>query len=598
MGVQLLETISEIEAAFDVNSLCYKNLCVWPWIRLTIIRHLRCHNAQISATAQKEIEGHYCHCVLPDESQLVDLAQYKNTDYMFFTRHSEHNIGIEGKYYAPLVDPYIEMIKDKHTFLKVERNTRFVKDTSPRYIPTVFLKNSSRRFDYPVNKDNITNFACLCEYVRSLCGVELCEAEIIHTANKIEQYRFYFLDLLRQIQPKAVLLVCWYGDIVMGLIWACKDMGIISVDLQHGITSKEPSTEGWSRIPTDGYELLPDIFHVWGKAFKDSADKKRPAGCCHHQAMVGGNAWMRKVIQAAPAIDGVNEDFFEYLKQKEKIILVTLQQPGPLPRHLLEAMKCLPSNWLWLMRCHPVFGKGESGNISDSLSSHDICNYEVDNTTQQPLFTLLKYAHHHLTSHSATSFEALLYGVPTTLFSSDGYYYFKEYIDAGFFNYASSADALIRFLNLDYDKTSVKKLSEYFFQMDENSGREALEGILRGSSGRRIGPISGNYRTKSCNEVGELFFNNDDFQKAACSFQNAIASNPTNTEAYNNLGGLCWHLGKAEDAAKCIEAALKINPGDERSLHNYHELLKAVNRPQRPAIARSYFGEHARSYTG
>ena len=62
--------------------------------------------------------------------------------------------------------------------------------------------------------------------------------------------------------------------------------------------------------------------------------------------------------------------------------------------------------------------------------------------------------------------------------------------------------------------------------------------------------------------------------------------NPTDTEAYNNLGGLCWHLGNVQDAARCIEAAIRINPVDERTLQNYRELLKAgieVKRSPQPA---------------
>lgn len=584
MGVKKIEIIREIEKNFDVNSLYHRELCVWPWIRLMIIQHLGHPKPRIGANThtQKQIDGHYCDCILPDRQQFAAMAQYKDIDYLFFSHHAYHNIRMEGKYYAPLTDPYIELIKDKHTFLKVESSTRFVENTSPRYIPTVFLKIAARRFDYPFAEDTTTNFSRLRELVRSLCGVELHEAEIIHTVNKIEQYRYYFLDYLRQIQPRVVLPVCWYGDIVMGLIWACKDLGITSVDLQHGVILNDPVYEGWSRTPADGYELLPDIFHVWGKAFKDSVEKKHPAGCRHHLPVVGGNAWMHKVTQAAPAVDGINEDFLEYLKQKEKIILVTLQHPGPLPSHLLEAMKCLPADWLWLMRCHPIFGKGESGNIADSLSSHDICNYEVENATTQPLFLLLKYAHHHLTSHSATSLEALLYGIPTTFFSSEGYDYFQEYVDAGFFNYAPSADALIRFLSLDYDRAGVRKLGEYFFQMDKDAGRKALEDILNRSSHKVIYPAPGNCRAKSCNEVGEMFFNKGDFQKAARSFENAIALNPTDTEAYNNLGGLCWHLGNLEEAAKCIEAASRINPADERTLQNYRELLKAGIEVRRP----------------
>jgi tetratricopeptide (TPR) repeat protein len=122
--------------------------------------------------------------------------------------------------------------------------------------------------------------------------------------------------------------------------------------------------------------------------------------------------------------------------------------------------------------------------------------------------------------------------------------------------------------------------------MDQDAGRKALEDILNSSPHKVVCPVSGNYRAQSCKEVGEMFFSKGDFQNAARSFENAIALNPTDTEAYNNLGGLCWHLGNIQDAAKCIKAALRINPVDERTMQNYRELLNAgieVKRTPQPA---------------
>ena len=85
--------------------------------------------------------------------------------------------------------------------------------------------------------------------------------------------------------------------------------------------------------------------------------------------------------------------------------------------------------------------------------------------------------------------------------------------------------------------------------------------------------------------IGELIFKNDDFSNASRSFLNAITMNPADMKAYNNLGGLYWHQGNVQDSVKCIEAALRINPQNERTLQNYRELLKAgieVKRPPQP----------------
>lgn len=584
--IQSKKVVGELEKNFDVSSLYYKDLRVWPLIRMALITRLE---RPASSFAKKRED--YCSHIFPDQQQLANLTQYKNVDYMFFSRPEEHNTWIKRKCYNPFIDPYVEIVKDKHSFLKVELSSDSVEATSPRYIPTIFFKASKSHFHYPVGKDNITNFSRLHEFVLSICDLDLDDGVIIEIANNIEQYRLYFLDLLSQIQPKTVSLVCYYGVPAMGLVWACRDLNIISVDLQHGYHASHLYYEQWSQIPSDGYELLPDIFHVWSTAFKDGIEKTHPAGRSRHRAVVGNNAWMRKVIQDEPPIDGVDESFLEHLKQKEKVILVTLWPwINALPAHLLEAMKRLPDNWLWLIRCHPHH-KYKMRETVEILRSHGIRNYEIENSTEYPLFLPLKYSHHHLTAVSSSCLESLIYGVPTTFFSSEAYDRYKEHIDMGFFNYVpSSADTLMRFLRLDYDKNMVKVLSRYFFEMDERAGQKAFEDILNYSACRNFRPMSGNYRAQNYNQIGELFFKNGDLQNALCWFQNAAKADPTYTEAYNNLGALYWHLGNTKDAAKCIQMALRVNPRDERTLQNYRELLKAKVKIQWPLGLHNSFG--------
>ena len=582
-GLDSIKIICEVEKNFDVNSLYYRNLRVWPIIRGMLRTQLDC--PCFGPTEKISADENYCGCIFPDRQQLADLACHKSVDYMFISRPEEYITSITSRYYNIWLDPYIEIVKDRYSFLKAELFGEAAKATLPRYIPTLFLRTSHTRFFYLSRKGDITNFDRLHKFIRSICDIDLDEKAIIKTANIIEQYRLYFLELLSEIQPKAVLLVCYYGGPAMGLIWACRELNITSVDIQHGHQANHMLYQRWSRIPADGYELLPDIFHVWSRPFKDGIEKYQPAGCSRHRAIVGNNAWICKLNEEEPAVDGmesVDENFLEYLKQKKKVILVTLGPIHGTPAHLLEAMRHSPGHWLWLMRCHPNY-KHEMPPVVETLRSHGICNYEIRNSTAYPLFLLLKYSHHHLTDISSSCLESLVYGVPTTFYCSQAYDYFKEYIDRGFFNYVpSSADTLIRFLSLDYDKAVVKVLSKYFFEMDTRVGQKALEDILSYSTRRNFRSLSGNPRVGLCNRVGEEFFKKGDFEKALYTFWNATKAESRDTEAYNNLAAVYWHLGRVEDAAKCIEIALRTNPNDRRSLRNWRELLKAGVKVQGP----------------
>ncbi|MHC4242030.1 MAG: glycosyltransferase family protein [Planctomycetota bacterium] len=580
--LQSMKVIEEVEKNFDVNSLFYKNLRVWPLIR-AVLEGLpqRLEHPEFYDACEESRPKDRCSIILPDQQQLADLAQYRDVDYMFISRIGEHQTKtIESKFYNPWIDPYIEIVKDRHSFLKIELPAGPVETTSPRYIPTVLMRTLSNQFYFPVNSGDITGFDRLREYVLSLCEVDLETeaAAIIRSANSLEQFKLYFLDLLSQIRPKAVVFVCYYGDVQMGLSWACRELNITSVDLQHGYRANNLYYERWSRIPAEGYELLPDIFYVWSKVFKERIERTYTDGFRQPQVIVGNNGWMSKVIQDEPLIDDIDEGYFDYLKSWKKVMLVTFGAWATMPEHLLEAMRRLPDDWLWLIRFHPDF-KDKMQEIREFLHSLGIDNVEIENATEYPLFLLLKYSHHHLTAFSTSCLEAMLYGVPTTFFLPIAYDRFKEHIDMGFFNYEPlSADTLVRFLSFDYDKDKIKNLSKYFFDMDKYTGQKAFEDILYFASKRAFCPVPYNYRAENLNQAGNMLYSGGDSEKALQAFLNATRVGPNETESYNNLGALCWQMGKVADAAKCIKVALKIDATDKLTLQNYHELLKVKNR--------------------
>ena len=430
-----LRVIGEIERSFDVNTLCYEGVCVWPIIRNEIAA---CPElSDFDKTIRDPRNGKYdLWTILPDPAQLDSLKQYSGVEYLFYTRAEEHHTRMQGRYYG-FVDPYLEIVKDRHSVLKMELNSGHVPGTSPRYYPTVFLKNTMARMVCPVANNDINHFQTVRQLVRSMCPLDLDEGIIIETVNQTEQYRVFFLDVLRRIQPRVVLMVCYYTNPpAMGLIRACRDMGIPTVELKHGFAPDSPYYDHWTRIPDNGYEYLPDLFYVWSEQFRQGVESKRPQGCAHHRAIVGPNEWMRKVLQdPLPPIDGVDYPFLEDLKKRKKVILITLGFPTDvMPVHLLEAMQKAPQDWLWLVRRHPRH-KRKKDNFIESLSSYGISNVELQKSTDHPLFLLLTRSHYHLTRYSSSCLEAMLYGISSTLYYPSGYDCFRDYVDQGYLNY-------------------------------------------------------------------------------------------------------------------------------------------------------------------
>ena len=73
--------ITKLEAAFDVNSLYYNELRIWPLIRSnlrTILERPECKSAQ-----EKPKGDLHCPSFTVDEDQLSELREYRGSDFMF-----------------------------------------------------------------------------------------------------------------------------------------------------------------------------------------------------------------------------------------------------------------------------------------------------------------------------------------------------------------------------------------------------------------------------------------------------------------------------------------------------------------------------------
>ncbi|NLH15244.1 MAG: tetratricopeptide repeat protein [Phycisphaerae bacterium] len=571
-----LRVMGELERQFDVNSLRFDGVCVWPIIRNALAASLENEN---NKTFREPRNGKFnLWNLLPDPAQLELFKQHAGIEYLFYSRAEEYRTRIQGRYYG-FVDPYLEIVKDSHRVLKIELNSGLVQTTLPRYYPTVFLKPMTIRIPCPVGTNDIEHFQDLRQKVLSLCPIDLDEGVILEMIHNTEQFRLLFLDVLQRIRPRVVVMMCYYTNPpAMGLIRACRDLGITTVELKHGIPNAS-FYEYWAHIPEDGYEYLPDWFYVWSDEFRRAIETIQPSGCRHHRALVGPNEWIRKVLQdPIPMIDGVDPAFLTDLERRTKVILITLDYPTDgIPSHVLEAMRSAPKEWIWLLRCHPRY-KHDKGGFIDILSRSGISNYEIDKTTSHPLFMLLQRSHCHLTSCSSICLEAMLFGVPSLVYSPAGFEYFRDYIDQGYLAYeANSAESLLRWLQSRHDSTMIRKQGERFFSMDKALGRKAFETLLRHAEGRQPRKVNPRYRAANLNQMGRYHVCHGDLPAAIETFTAAVQCEPGDTEAYNNLGGLCWHLGDRHRARRFIETAMEIDPSDLRTRRNWDQLNRVLN---------------------
>lgn len=507
-----INIITQVETEFDVNSVTYKDIKVWPLIRQAIWQQI-CHpnsrfmeDKLISNQKQfKQVNSgliklkkylrplkqtaldfkEYFKKIYANAYQNFRLHQLSPVDIVFFSRIDDYADFINEQYINRHIDPLIQLTEKQSNlnYLKLELITNRFYQTLPRFRNTVTLKPYLDKSKNLEKNNSITNFQELKQFILKISSIDIQENYFIRQAEVIENFEKFFLKKLPFIKPNQIFLVCYYYPQAMGLISACKKLNIITIDIQHGKQGKYHAMYShWTKIPEEGYQLLPDYFWSWGQESRENIRRWHPKNCQHHQPIVGGNCWLGHWINGKGYPLGSEIDnFLSKLKEYDKVILITLQPfkkiSDIIPDCLLQATLRSPSKWIWLIRLHP-HQKSRIEEIQDYLKQYKIKNFELEQSTYLPLYALLNYANKHITCWSSVCYEALLFGVPTVIIHPTGLELYKQYIDEGKFSYAETSSELLNKLNNYINKENLKEEKPYI-ETDLNIAEETLNFLVK-----------------------------------------------------------------------------------------------------------------------
>ena len=73
---------------------------------------------------------------------------------------------------------------------------------------------------------------------------------------------------------------------------------------------------------------------------------------------------------------------------------------------------------------------------------------------------------------------------------------------------------------------------------------------------------------------GEAHAEAGEYQEALACFMRILESDSNHSEAYNNVGAVCWQLGKPDEARNFLEKALQCDPTHENAFYNLIELAE------------------------
>jgi hypothetical protein len=483
-----MDIVNDIEEKFPVDQWIINDIHVWPLIRAQLVSQMDfflnnklAHRSRPGLTALRNIRrtfditasfANFLYAFVSDRKCNDKIAR-RNIDALFLT-HCINRVLVNKYYYNKMIDPIIDRLDEQQIrsiVLEITWNGQYY---IPRYKSSKYIQPY---LDYLLFKNKIplikksfgnSQLSRFNDFVKYLDGLNLrLIIPDIRSIKKvvaiIRDIATFLKKIISQTNPVVGLSTQYYGWDGMALNLACREAGIISVDIQHGIQNDLHWAYGrWLRVPEKGYELLPELFWCWSDTEAKVIEKWNKKVKKYHRPIVVGNLWLNKWLSG----DSDNVSSYDVkvsrIKQKhdKSIQILYTMQDEIIPPLILEAIRESSAFCFWWIRCHPTLIDKRS-KFHRSLGNLGLDNFIVEEASTWPLYALLRHMAIHITGWSTTVIEASVFNVPSILIHEFGSDLFAEQIDKGMAFYAHNSQEVVdAIMTLGNDKTKKMERKE------------------------------------------------------------------------------------------------------------------------------------------
>lgn len=498
--------LNKIESDFNVDRWIIDGVYVWPLIRIDLGTKLTFHDILNYQKEQSSFNKkmlfvlnnlkstiRYFSSRINDRSKEDTFSQ--KVDVVFLTDGVSY-VKIKGVWFEKYCDSLRIILKDFGISVinLVSLNKYYV----PRFAPSIFIQPNINfaiiksifrsKFD-PVNKnDDLTGYDDFLKFVSKETENKinlLSIKDLYFKTKKIQAISAYYKKRLIELRPKLGVSECYYGDYCLAFNLACSELRITSVDMQHGVQGDYHIAYGtWSKIPANGYQLLPNIFWCWSESEEKIINNWANSTSNKHRAMTLGNTfniiWKNDIL-----FKNENTTLIPRHSENSPNILITLQYGIATEENLKEVLKAISltqKDYNWWVRLHPSMLNEEVG-IREMLDRYGVEIYEMDLSSSLPLFSVLSQTNIHLTYYSSSVIEATDFAVPSIITSELGVKIFNEQIKSGWALPALNSSEIIAALNSIINnrvKIGIEKNSIEDRRFDRKQQMNELIEIIKG----------------------------------------------------------------------------------------------------------------------
>ena len=461
---EFLDWIRGAEADFPVTSWKVRGIHAWPLIRLSLSSatfHSGSPAHSLSAGWRRlgwNVARGICAWVsaaVTDRS--ANRSASDRADAVFLGSSIGRRPLLDGKRYDIRSGPYVELLERSGLRTLVWEMSPFGDYNVPRNPPSFYVQPHLIALRaacqiLPPGDDHVS----LDRYDEFLARVGTAGLRFAHA--DVDRIRRDLLFLRRladrfsgwlRRSGARIGFVANTGLPEQAFCLACRELGITSVDVQHGVQGDlHPSYGSWYAVPPEGWNVRARVFWSWDD--ESAAAINRWASCApgRHVAIVGGDPW-REMWMGGESLASRRTD--ELIRDRKRAsggrqhILVSLSSQGEvIPADIREVVRQSPPDWRYWLRLHPVNQADRGREAVHVVRAAGLDPELMTFATQTPLHALLRQMDAHLSvSLSTVLAEAAAFGVPSVALGREAVDFYAAETAAGLLAVATTPAEIV-----------------------------------------------------------------------------------------------------------------------------------------------------------
>jgi hypothetical protein len=410
------ELLEKVEQKFQTDTIRLSDgTRIWNLLRIFLYSNFQRLNADAT---QKKFSAQSIKSLLTlFKESFQPLHLPENISVCGFSSGESRKL-YNNTYFDIYLDPLYDILGDKLAVLEWPETTGYRRKYDhpvysrhhvPMHIPLwsktfwdLFLNRMTGRKHFTVlSEDTLEE---IIEYISTTASVDKTQLthDIYDFISVFVSIKSFLGSILKKMKPQAVLIRCGYGRFPMALSQACRELGIASIELQHGlITSYLPAYR--RTTPTENKDCVPEYLLAQGEIF---ARMVRTGNLFDNDKVVAtGYPYLHRTLIEKKAHPPRKQSFSSFPRN----ILFTSQWvvAAEIKNFILDAAEQLARTQIdvgILFKPHP-YDKNEYTDLGKN--THIIVLDKYEDT-----FQLFGIADVHSTVYSTSGLEAMAFGIP------------------------------------------------------------------------------------------------------------------------------------------------------------------------------------------